>query len=154
MRVSGPALAVAEACARLEIIADTYLSAGAPVMNALPILLGRADAFVPTVRARLAQNLAAARTIFGGNGSPYRVLHCGGGWTALLEYPRYSTEEETVLGLLRDESIAVQPGYFFDMERDGYLALSLILEPGHFSSAAGRVRGYIDAVLSGAIPRR
>jgi aspartate/methionine/tyrosine aminotransferase len=105
------------------------------------------------VRARLARNLAAARSIFGGEGSPYRVLRCDGGWTALLEYPRYSAEEETVLGLLRDERIAIQPGYFFDMERDGYLALSLILEPESFEQAARRVRGYIDALPLGHASR-
>jgi len=153
LRVSGPALAVEEASARLEIIADTYLSAGAPVMNALPALLDRADGFTGMVRERLARNLSSARSIFGGEGSPYRVLRCDGGWTALLEYPRYATEEETVLGLLRDERIAVQPGYFFDMERDGYLALSLILEPDSFEQAARRVRRYIDALPLGHASR-
>jgi len=145
IRVSGPAPAVAEAASRLEIIADTYLSAGAPAMNALPALLEKADPFVELVRERLALNLSAARAAFGGLDSPYRVLHCGGGWTALLEYPRYAAEEETVLGLLRDECIAVQPGYFFDMERDGYLALSLILEPPAFAGAVNRLRRHIDA---------
>lgn len=145
LRVSGPRAAVNEASARLEIIADTYLSAGAPVMQALPALLSGAATFLPAVRARLAQNLSVARSVFGGPGSPYRVLRCDGGWTALLEYPRYRSEDELVLGLLRDERIAVQPGYFFDMERDGYLALSLILDPGVFKSGAARVKRYIDA---------
>jgi hypothetical protein len=84
--------------------------------------------------------------VFGGDGSPYRVLRCDGGWTALLEYPRYDSEERTALGLLREELVAVQPGYFFDMERDGYLALSLILDPVVFAEAARRVRRYIDAL--------
>lgn len=144
IRLSGPPDDSAEAARRLEIIADTYLSAGAPAMNALPRLLRGADAFVDGVKERLLRNLGAARTIFGGEGSPYRVLRCDGGWTALLEYPRYRPEEETVLSLLRDESLAVQPGYFFDMERDGYLALSLILEPGEFADSAARLRRRLD----------
>ncbi len=146
MRVSGPLVDAAEAVSRLEHIADTYLSAGAPAMNALPALLGRADALVASVRGRLAANLAAARSVFGGDGSPYRVLRCDGGWTALLEYPRYDSEERIALGLLGEELIAVQPGYFFDMERDGYLALSLILEPAAFAEGAARVRRHIDAL--------
>lgn len=153
IRISGPPADVQEAAARLELIADTYLSAGAPVMNALPDLLARADPFVRQLRDRLARNLAAARAIFGGSESPFRVLRCDGGWTALLEYPRYATEEVTVLGLLRDEHIAVQPGYFFDLERDGYLALSLIVEPEVFSMAAERLRGYLDNSLRLSDPR-
>lgn len=145
MRVSGPTEDVVEAEARLEVIADTFLSAGTPVMHALPTLLGKADALVASVNARLKTNLAAARSIFEYAGAPFRILRCEGAWTALLEYPRYEPEEAIVLGLLEHEHVAVQPGYFFDMERDGYLALSLVLEPGLFLEGARRVRGYIDS---------
>ncbi|MBU0927202.1 MAG: pyridoxal phosphate-dependent aminotransferase [Spirochaetes bacterium] len=148
IRVSGPAPEAAEAASRLEHIADAFLSAGAPAMNALPALLGRAEPFVETVLARLSANLDAARAAFDGAGSPYRILRCDGGWTALLEYPRAAAEEATALGLLRDEGVFAQPGYFFDMERDGYLALSLILEPDLFSEAIGRIRRYIDSSLA------
>ena len=145
MRISGPEAEVSEAASRLEFVADAYLSAGAPVMNALPSLLGKVDVFGDSVRRRLRENLAAARSIFGGPDSACRILRCDGAWTALLEYPRYQSEEETVLGLLRDEHLAVQPGFFFDMERDGYLALSLILRPEAFRDGAMRLRRYIDA---------
>ncbi|MCP5453141.1 MAG: pyridoxal phosphate-dependent aminotransferase [Spirochaetaceae bacterium] len=148
IRISGPRRDAEEAATRLELIADTYLSAGAPAMNALPRLLPGADAFVGAVRGRLAANLAAARAVFDGVGSPYRVLRCDGGWTALLEFPRYQGEERTILGLLERASVAVQPGYFFDMERDGYLALSLILEPEAFVDGASRIRNYIDSTGS------
>jgi aspartate/methionine/tyrosine aminotransferase len=145
-RVSGPEPAMREAMARLEIIADSYLSASTPAMNALPLMLAAADAFVEGLRSRLYENLGQAREIFGGLSSPYRVLRCDGGWTALVDYPRYQLEEETVLGLLRECHVSVQPGYFFDMERDGTLALSLILEPEQFRQGALAVRGYIDSL--------
>jgi len=147
IRISGPPADACEAASRLELIADTYLSAGAPAMNALPALLERTEPFVSQLRERLAVNLASARAAFEGSDSPFRILRCDGGWTALLEYPRFATEEETVLGLLRDEHIAVQPGYFFDLERDGYLALSLILEPSVFAKAMSRLRRYLEAPL-------
>jgi aspartate/methionine/tyrosine aminotransferase len=147
IRISGPSEATREAATRLELIADTYLSAGAPVMNALPALLDRADPFVRLLQRRLSLNLAVARTVFGGADSPFRVLRCDGGWTVLLEYPRFASEEDTVLGLLRYEHLAVQPGYFFDLERDGYLALSLILEPEVFNAAVVRLRQYLDVPL-------
>jgi alanine-synthesizing transaminase len=146
LRVSGPAPAVEEAVSRLEIIADSYLSASAPAMNALPLMLASADTFIEGLRSRLRANLEQAREVFGGPQSPYRVLRCDGGWTALVEYPRYQGEEETVVGLLRERHVSVQPGYFFDMERDGTLALSLILEPELFRQGALAVRGYIDSL--------
>lgn len=146
IRVSGPSEQVAEAQARLEVIADTFLSVGTPVMLAAPELLGRSDEFVDAVNARIRHNLAAARTVFEGSDAPFRILRCEGAWTALLEYPRYDTEEATVLGLLREEHIAVQPGYFFDMERDGYLALSLILKTDSFVDGIRRVRHFIETL--------
>jgi aspartate/methionine/tyrosine aminotransferase len=146
LRVSGPAQELREAMERLEIIADSYLSASTPAMNALPRMLAASDAFVEGLRARLFANLAQAREVFGGPLSPYRVLRCDGGWTVLVEYPRYQGEEEMALGLLRDSRVSVQPGYFFDMERDGCLALSLILEPSEFRRGAVLVRRYIDSL--------
>lgn len=148
IRVSGPAEAAREAASRLEVIADTYLSAGAPAMNALPALLPRADAFVASVRARLRANLAAMRAAFEGPESPYRVLRCEGGWTALLECPRVGTDEELALGLLEAEGLALHPGYLYDFEREGYLALSLILPPDDFARGMDGLKRYLDGLLA------
>lgn len=148
IRISGPEPLAAEAGSRLEIIADTYLSAGAPAMNALPALLPQADAFVSSVRERLRGNLAAMRAAFESAGSPYRVLRCEGGWTALLECPRVRTDEELALGLLEAEGIALHPGYLYDFEREGYLALSLILPPDEFARGVEGLRRYLDGLLA------
>lgn len=144
IRLSGPVAVLAEATERLEIIADTYLSAGAPVMNALPALLPKADSFIHELRLRLKANLTNARAILGSGDSPYRILRCDGGWTALVEYPRLLTEEELVLGLLRQAGLYLHPGYFFDTQREGYLAISLILEQRLFSEGVGTLRAYLD----------
>ncbi|OHD80805.1 MAG: hypothetical protein A3J97_16815 [Spirochaetes bacterium RIFOXYC1_FULL_54_7] len=148
MRLSGPAAALAEAEDKLEIIADTYLSVGAPVMNALPALLAKADTFIQDLRFRLQANLDCARAILGSGDSPYRVLRCDGGWTAMVEYPRVCTDEELSLGLLREAGLYVHPGYFFDTERDGYLAISLILEQGLFSEGLDLLRSHLDGLLA------
>jgi aspartate/methionine/tyrosine aminotransferase len=147
MRLSGPVDDLAEATDRLEIIADTYLSVGAPVMNALPSLLPKADPFIQDLRLRLQVNLDCARLLLGSGDSPYRVLRCDGGWTALVEYPRVCSDEELALGLLRDSGLYVHPGYFFDTDKDGYLAISLILEPGLFSEALTLLRAHLDSLL-------
>jgi aspartate/methionine/tyrosine aminotransferase len=94
------------------------------------------------------ENLSVLRAQFEGEGSPYRVLRCEGGWTALLECPRVASDEELALGLLLDAGVLAHPGYFFDFERDGYLALSLIVPPADFARGAAAIRGYLDGLLA------
>lgn len=147
IRASGPAPALSAALARLEIIADTYLSVGAPAMHALPALLPGADAFVAGLRSRLSGNLARARTLLEGPTSPFRVLRCDGGWAAIVECPRIMDDEELALGLLREEGVSAQPGYLFDFEAEGYLAISLLLEPERFDDGVARLRRYLDRSL-------
>lgn len=147
IRVGGPPALRGQAMARLEVIADTYLSAGAPAMNALPLLLPGADAFVARTRRRLLLNLGVLKERFGGDDSPFRVLRCDGGWIALLECPRIETDEDLALGLLEAEGVAVHPGYFFDFEREGCLALSLLLEPPRFAEGVDRLGRFLDRII-------
>jgi aspartate/methionine/tyrosine aminotransferase len=139
---SGPERELAGAVSRLEIIADTYLSAGSPVMNALPSLLEGAGPFVIELKRRLAANLAALKGILEGPDSPHRVLRCEGGWTAIIQSPRLESEEELAKGLLLEEGLATQPGYFFDMESEAFFTASLILPPGAFLDGARRYRDF------------
>jgi len=126
---SGPSRELAEAAGRLEIIADSYLSAGTPAMNALPVIMEEAASFRRELGLRARKDLEVLRSILEGPDSPHRVLRCQGGWTALIESPRFDSEEELALGLLREAGLWVHPGYFFDMEREAYFAASLILPP-------------------------
>ncbi len=139
--LSGPMPERAEAAARLEIIADAYLSAGTPIMNALPSLLAEAPAFAEACRGRLVANLAALRSILEGPSSPHRVLRCEGGWTAIVESPRFAGEEELALGLLGEKGLWSHPGYFFDMDRGAYFTAGLILEGERLELGA---RAYLE----------
>ncbi|MBI5512492.1 MAG: pyridoxal phosphate-dependent aminotransferase [Deltaproteobacteria bacterium] len=123
--VSGPEEAVTEALARLELLADCYLSVGAPVMAAAPALLGAREAVQSVVLARLRRNLAALRAALGA-GSPWTALPVEAGWYAVLRVPRTRPEEDRVCALVRDEGVLVSPGYFFELPADGYLVLSLL----------------------------
>lgn len=129
---------------RLEVIADSYLSAGVVPMLALPSLLTIGRSIRETLGLRLATNMATLHRVFDGQESPYRVLRCDGGWTALVEVPRYLPEEELCLYLLDTAHIIVFPGYFFDCERTGILAVSLILPEESFVEGIGRLKEGLD----------
>ncbi|HET7839426.1 MAG TPA: pyridoxal phosphate-dependent aminotransferase, partial [Rectinemataceae bacterium] len=144
---SGPRRELDEAISRLEIIADTYLSAGSPVMNALPRLLSGSESFCRDLRSRLRANLARLRSTLEGPDSPHRVLRCEGGWSAIIESPRLETEEELAAGLLREEGLWSQPGYYFDMEREAFFTASLILPPEVCAEGAGRYAEFFSRRL-------
>lgn len=149
--VSGPRAEVEAAKTRLDIIADAYLSAGTPVMNALPSLLALEEGIRARTLSRMQASMRAYREILEGPGSPHRVLRCEGGWTALVESPRFAGEEELALRLLAEEGVFAHPGYFFDMEREPHFALSLILEEKTASEGARRYRAAFER-MAGILP--
>jgi len=129
---------------RLDAIADTYLSVGAPVALALPGLLDLADAAVERVRTRLLANLATLRAVFASGG--YRVRTAQGGWMALLDVPPLIDDDTLALRLLRQAHLWVHPGWFYDLDGGTTLALSLLPEPDAFAVHCAQLRGGVDAL--------
>ncbi|SEL90834.1 Aspartate/methionine/tyrosine aminotransferase [Stigmatella aurantiaca] len=133
--VGGPAEARDEALARLEWVADTFLSVGTPVQQALPALLAHVPRFQEALRERVKENrrqLVAARP----RGAPWDVVPAQGGWSAVLRIPLEPGEEATCLALL-DAGVGVQPGYFYDFTGGAFLVLSLLPPPEVFAAALG-----------------
>jgi aspartate/methionine/tyrosine aminotransferase len=135
---SGPAAARDEALARLEVVADTYLSVGTPVQRALPGLLARLPVLQPPIAARVAGNLDLLRRRTAAS-CPVTLLAPEGGWYATLQVPATATEEEHVTRLLAEDGVLVHPGYFFDFPQEAYLVVSLLPPPGDFAAAIDRV---------------
>ncbi len=136
----GPEDAVASALERLEMIADAALSVSGPAQLALPALLSERERFLGPLRRRLAENRARLEQL-AGEGVPFSVLRSGGGWSAVLRIGERCDEEGACLRLL-ERRVVVQPGFFFDFARPGYLVLSLLPEPDRFQegiSHLGRV---------------
>lgn len=128
MIASGPPNLVQEALERLEIIADTYLSAGTPVQCALPSLLELRGDIQGQILARLHCNLTVLRA------SGLRMLDVEAGWYAIVRQ-----EEGSEMRLLREQNVLVQPGYFYDFENAGLLVISLLTAPEIFREAIGRL---------------
>lgn len=140
--VNGPDAEVAQAIERLEIISDSFLSAGTPIQNAAAALLDKEESFQRLVKDRINAIMAVYKKLFEYPDSPYRLLTCEGGWTALLQCPRYESEQNLSLGLLQDTGIFLFPGYFFDMEHEAFFAFSLILEPEKACEAGKALLAY------------
>jgi alanine-synthesizing transaminase len=129
MIANGPAEQVREALERLEIIADTYLSAGTPVQCALPALLRLREPVQRQILDRLRVNLETLRR------SGLRMLDVEAGWYAVV-----AQEEGTEIRLLRDRDVLVQPGYFYDFESPGYIVISLLTPTEVFEEGVGRLQ--------------
>ncbi len=137
---SGPSQLVEQARRRLEVIADCYLSLSTAVQLAAPGWLDHVDARQQRLRQRLASNLrsldaAIARV---GPACPVRRATADGGWYVLVEVPRTRNDEAWALHLLRQQRLAVQPGYFYDMDEAGVMVVSLLLPPDVFDDAVVR----------------
>ncbi len=132
MAFSGPTGPLLE---RLELVADTYLSVGAPVQHALPTLLAhRVEA---QILARVRGNLAALHRLTAE--TPVEVLRVEGGWSAVLALPGVRSEEAWVLSLLEQDGVLVQPGWFYDFEREPFVVVSLLPPPSSFAGGVERL---------------
>lgn len=146
--ISGPDAVAAEALARLEVVADTYLSVGTPVQRALPEILAARHAVQAAARARVEANLAAVDAALAAvpRGSGLRRLPLDGGWYAMLEAPRALDEDAWVERLVEEHGVVVHPGYFFDADGEGIYVVSLLPEPAVFADAIAKV---VRALASG-----
>jgi aspartate/methionine/tyrosine aminotransferase len=142
--VGGPGALVDEACARLTLIADSYLSVSTPVQLALPAILAGHAELGDAIRARLRANLQWLEQQTAG--SAVTPLHVEGGWYAVLRLPAVLDDEAWALELLRAADVLVQPGYFYDFEDGPYVVLSLLTQEAVLREGVGRLLAQVDRV--------
>jgi aspartate/methionine/tyrosine aminotransferase len=142
IHIAGPAPARSDAEARLELIADTYLSVGAPVQHAAARLLALVDDVGAQIRTRVRANRAVlARAV---RGTALQLLDADGGWCAILRVPATRTEEEWALVLL-DDGVVVHPGFFYDFDFGAHLVCSLLVDEATFAEGVNRLVARCDA---------
>ncbi len=142
--VGGPPEAVRAALERLEMVADCYLSVGAPVQHAAAALLASRAAVQTAILQRVTANRAvlAARL---GRDSRATLLGTEGGWYATVRVPRTRTEEDWCVTLAERDGVLVSPGYFFDFASEAYLVVSLLPPEGVFAEGVDRLAARVDA---------
>jgi alanine-synthesizing transaminase len=129
---SGPEELKSEALARLEVIADTFLSMNAPVQRAMPVFLELRHGFQKQVLARVRKNLAELDKQLSAQSSCTR-LDMEGGWYAVVRVPATRSDEDVAIELLNAQGVYVHPGHFYDFPTDGYLIVSLIASERDFN---------------------
>jgi alanine-synthesizing transaminase len=119
---------------RLELIADTYLSASAPIQHAAPQWLAARHGIQDQIKCRIVSNLKAL------DASGLQRRPADGGWTTVVNLSGTVDEEALVLRLLNEANVLVQPGYFYDFPEGEALVLSLLPEPPEFAEALNRMK--------------
>jgi aspartate/methionine/tyrosine aminotransferase len=125
--VAGPPALRDAALARLDVIADSYLSVATPVQLAAPRLLELAVPIRAAIAARVADNRARiAAALAGIHGA--RLAPAAGGWYAVVDLPARIDDDALAMALAADDGVIVQPGWFFDLPAHT-LVLSCIVPP-------------------------
>jgi hypothetical protein len=137
MLVGGPSRAVEGALARLELIADAFLSVGTQVQHAVPGLLASRERAAGFLRDRCRANLAQVRAALEGGAAS--TLDVEGGWYVTLRLPGTQSEEAWVLSLLDEEGVYLHPGYFFDFDGAAHAVVSLIAPEDAVREGAMRI---------------
>ena len=135
---SGAQEQIGTALARLEVIADTYLSLSAPIQLAAPTFLEQRSTIQPLLLDRLRSNLEELDRGLARQKACQR-LAVEGGWYAVLRVPVMQSDEELAIDILRKMAVLVHPGHFYDFPSDGYLIVSLITPPAPFRKGIERI---------------
>jgi aspartate/methionine/tyrosine aminotransferase len=131
----GPAALVHPAMARLEVIADTFLSMNAPIQNSLPTWLAHRASIRNQIRVRIAENLRALDVRLAGTHADRLTLQAG--WTAILRVPRTINGVDFTAAALA-AGVLVQPGSFYGLP-EGRAVLSLLTPPETWVTGLSRL---------------
>jgi alanine-synthesizing transaminase len=140
---TGPQALKQQAVARLEMIADTYLSMNTSMQLALPVLLELRQKFQRQCMERTRNNLAQLDKLLSTQKLCTR-LNIEGGWYAILRVPVTANDEDLALELLNTRGVYVHPGHFYDFPADGYLVVSLITPELAFAAGIEALVTLID----------
>ncbi|HXL21587.1 MAG TPA: pyridoxal phosphate-dependent aminotransferase [Candidatus Dormibacteraeota bacterium] len=129
---SGPAALKSEALARLEVIADTYLSMNAPVQLALGALLGTRHGFQAQLLQRVRANLAELDRQLAAGALGER-LEVEGGWYAVVLVPNGGGGQDFESERLAADGVLVYPGHFYDFAGERHVVISLLVCKADFT---------------------
>jgi len=141
---NGPAELKAQALARLEVVADTYLSMNTPVQLAWPTFLEQRHKFQGQLMERVRENLSELDRQLASQNACSR-LKMEGGWYAVIRLPVTVDDEEFTINLLQTRNVYAHPGHFYDFPGKGYLVISLITPERTFADGVTALLSYANS---------
>ena len=139
LAVLGPSALRGDALARLEVIADTFLSMNAPVQHALPVWLDRRQEIQSQILSRVRGNLAALQRAAAHHPGRLRVLTPDAGWAAVISLPGCGGAADCAERLVRDAGVLVHPGVFYGMGEPNRAVVSLLTPASEFAEGVRRL---------------
>lgn len=139
IHTNGPEPAKEMAKQRLEFIADTYLSVGSMIQHAAPSLLSCRGRIQQEILARIQTNESLLQAQMG-------LAPClrEGGWYAIINLPENISDEHCCLDLLKNFSLIVHPGFFYDFVENNRIVVSLITPEEDFRQGLLLLCTYLD----------
>jgi aspartate/methionine/tyrosine aminotransferase len=135
---SGPPAQLREALARIEVIADTFLSVSTPIQLAAPTLLSLRQKIIAQLSTRTNANLNNFDRELAEFPAISR-LNFEAGWYAILRVPATRSDDELAQKLVERCGVIVHPGHLYEFASDGYLVLSLITPEADFTEGIRRI---------------
>ncbi len=145
--VGGPSDLRETAIARLEMIADTFLSVGTPVQHAAARLLQCRLPIQELLRERIARNMSSLTGAIPTH-SPITLLHTEAGWYSVLRVPSTMTDEQWAEGFMMEDGVSVHPGSWFGFEGQGFIVVSLIGDETSFQEGIRRIVARVQAACA------
>ncbi len=123
-----------EALRRLEVIADTFLSMGAPAQLALTSWMAGRSEIQGQIQRRVRENLDCLRR------SALGYLPVEAGWSVVLRLP---AEVGSAENLLEERGVILHPASFYGIAGPGRFVASLIVSADEFARGCNLLRGQL-----------
>ncbi len=143
---SGTREFVDDAMKRLEVIADTYLTVGTPVQQALEVFFREGKNVTQQIQRRVRENFKTACILLAK--TPLSLLETEAGWNTIIRLPETQSDEEWALNLLKVHDTLVYPGHFFEIDRETCVVLSLLPDKSVFEEGLRRLILSVTSKLS------
>ncbi len=120
-----------EASTRLEVLTDTFLPVSSPIQNALSKWMNDRRRVSHQILNRIRENYQALNE-YVKNYPLFQVYKIEGGWNAIIKFPYNTLTEDVSEYLVSKHGVVVQPGYFYDFEKNDCIIISLIVKKEMF----------------------
>jgi len=116
----GPTSQRKPALARLEVIADTFLSMNAPAQNALPVWLASREPIQRQILDRVRGNLKTLAA------SGLDFLEVKAGWSVVLKLSQHKSRLDLAETIVQETGVSVHPGSFYGLPGQHQIVVSLL----------------------------